>query len=238
MKKPMLNCMQKVKMYYKKPKMSYEKPKFNPKLKAAAKAGKLDNNPKFKAAVEKAKMYEKPMMTRKASKAHKKMDQALAAKLAGNEKKAVRKGKAGIRKGVKAGILSKAEGGQITNALKKPKLSQEKVDRKKKAIERKVSKFKKTGAKSDARKAKAVGKKMRKIGQLEKGETLTSVDGVKPKMSKSKLIMKGSKDSKKALKNAAKNKPKMAMKKKPKMALKKPKFMKPFQLNNPGAYKF
>ena len=37
MKKPMLNCMQKVKMYYKKPKMSYEKPKFNPKLKAAAK---------------------------------------------------------------------------------------------------------------------------------------------------------------------------------------------------------
>jgi len=36
----------------------------------------------------------------------------------------------------------------------------------------------------------------------------------------------------------SKRRHKMATKKKPKMALKKPKFMKPFQLNNPGAYKF
>ena len=58
MKKPMLNAIQKVKMAMeKKPKMSMKKkpkmampkkPKFNPKLKQAAKSGKLDNNPKLK----------------------------------------------------------------------------------------------------------------------------------------------------------------------------------------------
>ena len=63
MKKPMLSAIQKPKMFYKKAKMAamkkvkmakmkkaemaMQKPKFNAKLKAASKAGKLDNNPKF-----------------------------------------------------------------------------------------------------------------------------------------------------------------------------------------------
>ena len=77
----MLSAVDKPKLYYKKAKLAklkkakmaamkktmlaetkkpmlanMKKPKFNPKLKAAAQAGKLDNNPKFKAAVMKAKM--------------------------------------------------------------------------------------------------------------------------------------------------------------------------------------
>jgi hypothetical protein len=84
MKKPMLNAIQKVKMAMeKKPKMAMKKkpkmampkkPKFNPKLKQAAKSGKLDNNPKFKAAVMKGSkkpkmaMKKKPMMAMKKKK--------------------------------------------------------------------------------------------------------------------------------------------------------------------------
>ena len=75
MKKPMLNAIQKVKMAMeKKPKMAMKKkpkmampkkPKFNPKLKQAAKSGKLDNNPKFKAAVMKGGKKPKMAMKKK-----------------------------------------------------------------------------------------------------------------------------------------------------------------------------
>jgi len=67
MKKPMLNVIQKVKMAMeKKPKMAMpKKPKFNPKLKQAAKSGKLDNNPKFKAAVMKGGKKPKMAMKKK-----------------------------------------------------------------------------------------------------------------------------------------------------------------------------
>ena len=89
MKKVMLSAVDKPKLYYKKAKLAklkkakmaamkktmlaetkkpmlanMKKPKFNPKLKAAAQAGKLDNNPKFKAAVMKAKMV-KPKLAKK-----------------------------------------------------------------------------------------------------------------------------------------------------------------------------
>ncbi len=82
MKKPMLNAIQKVKMAMeKKPKMSMKKkpkmampkkPKFNPKLKQAAKSGKLDNNPKFKAAVMKGGKKPKMAMKKKPKMAMKK----------------------------------------------------------------------------------------------------------------------------------------------------------------------
>jgi|TARA_R100000081_G_C4794335_1_gene159790 hypothetical protein len=143
MKKPMLNAIQKVKMAMKKkPKMAMKKkpkmampkkPKFNSKLKAAAKSGKLDKNPKFKAAVEKAKMSmkkkpkmamkKKPMLSKKKTvkkltKASKKMDQALVARLTGNLKKAKRKGKAAVRKGVKGGAISVADAKVMKKGIK------------------------------------------------------------------------------------------------------------------------
>ena len=128
----------------KKPKMAMpKKPKFNAKLKAASKSGKLDDNPKFKAAVDKAKMSmkkkpkmamkkkpkmamkKKPMLSKKKNKkvekAHKKMDQALAARLAGNVKKGVRKGKAALRKGVKGGAISVADAKVMKKGIKNVK---------------------------------------------------------------------------------------------------------------------
>ena len=49
------------------------------------------------------------------------MDQALAARLAGNVKKGVRKGKAALRKGVKGGAISVADAKVMKKGIKNVK---------------------------------------------------------------------------------------------------------------------
>jgi len=70
-------------------------------------------------------MKKKPMLSKKKNKkvekAHKKMDQALAARLAGNVKKGVRKGKAALRKGVKGGAISVADAKVMKKGIKNVK---------------------------------------------------------------------------------------------------------------------
>ncbi len=148
MKKPMLNAIQKVKMAMeKKPKMAMKKkpkmampkkPKFNPKLKQAAKSGKLDNNPKFKAAVMKGSkkpkmaMMKKPMKVnkigKKTLKADKKLTQAQQALEADKVNKAMRKFRAGTRKAVKADVISKEDRKKLIKDARsnKPKMAMKK----------------------------------------------------------------------------------------------------------------
>jgi len=112
----------------------------NPKFKAAVEKAKMSMKKKPKMAMKKVAkgdmtmpkmsmkkkpkmaMKKKPMLSKKKNKkvekASKKMDQALVARLAGNLKKAKRKGKAAVRKGVKGGAISVADAKVMKKGIK------------------------------------------------------------------------------------------------------------------------
>ena len=113
----------------------------NPKFKAAVEKAKMSMKKKPKMAMKKVAkgdmtmpkmsmkkkpkmaMKKKPMLSKKKTvkkltKASKKMDQALVARLAGNLKKAKRKGKAAVRKGVKGGAISVADAKVMKKGIK------------------------------------------------------------------------------------------------------------------------
>tara|TARA_Y100001937_G_scaffold26150_1_gene37505 strand:+ start:3577 stop:4260 length:684 start_codon:yes stop_codon:yes gene_type:complete len=211
MKKPMLSAVQKPRAFYKKAKMAamkktkmakmkksmmaMEKPKFNAKLKAASKAGKLDNNPKFKAAVDKAKMSMKKT----------KMAAMKKPMVSSKKMKKVAKGVTDAAMDMATGGLTaiKGLGGQRLKNYKNRKLGLG-VTIKEAFADRDKKKYPNTaeGRKRFEKDARAYLKKQ------------------KPKMS-----MKKPKVSERGKKKFSKNEYmiKMSMKKKPKMAMKKPK---------------
>lgn len=79
---------------------------------------KMSMKKKPKMSMKKKPMLSKKKTVKKLTKASKKMDQALVARLTGNLKKAKRKGKAAVRKGVKGGAISVSDAKVMKKGIK------------------------------------------------------------------------------------------------------------------------